>query len=69
MKIMTSFMTGIILSVMSFCSVAQTVSAVDSTLDGAEAKIAAQAQKAGASYKITSARFNNKAYVTAELTK
>ena len=69
MKNMTGLIAGITLSAMSSCSLAQAVSAVDSTLEGAEAKIAAQAQKAGTSYKITSARFNNKAYVTAELTK
>ncbi|WP_407070881.1 YdgH/BhsA/McbA-like domain containing protein [Acinetobacter baumannii] len=40
-----------------------------STLDRAEAKIAAQAAEQGASYKITSAQFNNRVHMTAELTK
>jgi hypothetical protein len=45
------------------------VTAIDSTLDGAEAKIAAQAQEAGASYKITEAYTNNGVHMTAELLK
>ena len=41
-----------------------------STLDGAEAKIAAQAQEAGASsYKITQAFSGNRVHMTAELNK
>ena len=48
---------------------AQTVTATASTIDGAEAKIAAQAAEQGASYKITSAQFNNRVHMTAELTK
>ena len=40
-----------------------------STLDRAEAKIAAQAAEQGASYKITSAQFNNRVHMTAELSK
>ncbi|HHW0944236.1 TPA: YdgH/BhsA/McbA-like domain containing protein [Escherichia coli] len=39
------------------------------TPDRAEAKIAAQAAEQGASYKITSAHFNNRVHMTAELTK
>ncbi len=35
----------------------------------AEAKIAAQAAEQGASYKITSAQFNNRVHMTAELSK
>lgn len=57
------------LSLISFASFAQSVTASASTLDGAEAKIAAQAHQAGASYKITGARVDNVAYLTAELVK
>ena len=57
------------LSLISFGSFAQSVSATASTLDGAEAKIAAQAQQHGDQYKITSAYTNNGAYMTAELYK
>ena len=57
------------LSLMSAASFAQTVSATSLTLDGAEAKIAAQAQEAGASYKITEAYTNNGVHMTAELLK
>ncbi|EKZ6332087.1 MULTISPECIES: DUF1471 domain-containing protein [Bacteria] len=38
-------------------------------MDGAEAQIAAQAKKAGTSYKITESNFNNSVHMTAELTK
>ncbi|HAT3950339.1 TPA: DUF1471 domain-containing protein, partial [Kluyvera ascorbata] len=49
---------------------AQTVTATASTIDGAEAKIAAQAEQAGASsYKITQAYTGNRVHMTAELTK
>ena len=43
--------------------------ATASTLDRAEAKIAAQAAEQGTSYKITSAQFNNRVHMTAELSK
>lgn len=48
---------------------AQSVSVTSSTLDGAEAKIAAQAQEQGAQYKITAANTNNRVHMTAELYK
>ncbi|MFA1200646.1 YdgH/BhsA/McbA-like domain containing protein [Klebsiella pneumoniae] len=54
---------------MSFGAFAQSISATASTLDRAEAKIAAQAAEQGVSYKITSAQFNNRVHMTAELTK
>ena len=57
------------LSLMSAATFAQTVTATSLTLDGAEAKIAAQAQEAGASYKITEAYTNNGVHMTAELLK
>ncbi|SFN05034.1 Protein of unknown function [Izhakiella capsodis] len=59
------------LSLISFGSYAgQSVSARGSTLDSAEAHIAAKAKAAGAeSYRITSARVDNGVYMTAELDK
>lgn len=54
---------------MSAASFAQTVSATSTTLDGAEAKIAAQAQQQGAQYKILEASTNNLVHMTAELYK
>ncbi|MEN4568405.1 DUF1471 domain-containing protein [Pantoea agglomerans] len=57
------------LSLISFGSFAQTITATASTLDAAESKVAAQAKDAGASYKITGARVDNRAYVSAELIK
>ncbi|MDU5779723.1 MAG: YdgH/BhsA/McbA-like domain containing protein [Pantoea sp.] len=67
--------TVAVLSTISFGSfAAQSVSAHGSTLDSAEAHIAAkaqaEAQAEGASgYKITSARADNGVYMTAELYK
>lgn len=57
------------LSLMSAASFAQTLSATSTTLDGAEAKIAAQAQQQGAQYKILEASTNNLVHMTAELYK
>lgn len=57
------------LSLMSAASFAQTVSATSTTLDGAEAKIAAQAQQQGAQYKILEASTNNLVHMTAEIYK
>lgn len=57
------------LSLISFGSFAQNVSVTSSTLDGAEAKIAAQAEQQGAQYKITEANTNNRVHMTAELYK
>ncbi|WP_071783573.1 YdgH/BhsA/McbA-like domain containing protein, partial [Pantoea sp. AS-PWVM4] len=50
-------------------SFAQSISVTSSTLDGAEAKIAAQAAQQGAQYKITEANTNNRVHMTAELYK
>ncbi|MDK6343595.1 DUF1471 domain-containing protein, partial [Escherichia coli] len=55
MKSIKTFVAVTALSMMSFGAFAQSVSATASTLDRAEAKIAAQAAEQGASYKITSA--------------
>ena len=69
MKSIKTFVAVDALSMMSFGAFAQSVSATGSTLDGAEAKIAAQAAQQGASYKITSAQFSDRVHMTAELTK
>lgn len=69
MKTIKTFAAIIALTVLPFASFAQSVTAVDSTLDGAEAKIAAKAEKVGASYKITEAYNNNGVHMTAELLK
>jgi len=69
MKNIKNFVAVIAFSVVSFGSFAQSVTASAPTLDAAEAQIAAQAHQAGASYKITGARFNNGAYISAELIK
>lgn len=60
-----------VLGMISFGSfAAQSISAQGSTLDTAEANIAAQAKASGAeSYKITSARADNGVYMTAEIYK
>lgn len=57
------------LTLVSFGSFAQSVSATASTLESAEAKIAAQAQQQGAQYKIIAASSNNVIHMTAELYK
>ena len=69
MKSIKTFVAVAALSLVSFGSFAQSVSATASTLDRAEAKIAAQAAEQGASHKITSAKVDNRVYMTAELTK
>lgn len=69
MKYIKNFVAVAALSLISFSSFAQTITATASTLDAAEAKVAAQAKDAGASYKITGARVDNRAYVSAELIK
>ena len=48
---------------------AQSVTATSTTMDGAAAKIAAQAQQAGASYPITEAFTGDRVHMTAQLTK
>ncbi|MGC0928066.1 DUF1471 domain-containing protein [Pantoea agglomerans] len=69
MNSIKNFIAVTVLSLISFGSFAQTITATASTLDAAEAKVAAQAKDAGASYKITGARVDNRAYVSAELIK
>ncbi|MEJ4047148.1 YdgH/BhsA/McbA-like domain containing protein [Erwinia sp. SLM-02] len=69
MKSIKTFVAVSALALVSFGSMAQNVTATASTLDAAEASIAAQAKQSGATYKITGARVDNHAYVTAELIK
>ena len=69
MKSIKTFAAVIALSVLPFASFAQSVTAVDSTLDGAEAKIAAQAKQNGEQYKILEASNGNVVHMTAELYK
>lgn len=54
MKSIKTFVTVAALSMISFGTFAQSISASASTLDRAEAKIAAQAAEQGASYKTLS---------------
>lgn len=69
MKTIKTFAVVTALSLLSFGAFAQSISTTASTLDRAEAQIAAQAAAEGASYKITSAQFNNRVHMTAELSK
>lgn len=62
----------VLISVFSFMSanaLSKTISVTDSTLSGAEAKVAQQAESENASYKIVSALYKNRVYMTAELSK
>jgi len=69
MKTIKTFVAVAALTLISFGIFAQSITVTASTLDAAEAKVAAQAKDAGASYKITGARVDNRAYVSAELIK
>ena len=70
MKSIKTFVAVIALAASFGTFAAQTVAATASTIDGAEAKIAAQAERAGASdYKITQAYTGNRVHMTAELLK
>lgn len=69
MKSIKTFVAVAALSLVSFGSFAQSVTACADTLDAAEAQIAALAHKAGASYKITEATYKNGVHMTAELHK
>lgn len=57
------------LALVSFGSFAQSITATASTLESAEAKIAAQAQQQDAQYRIIAASSNNVIHMTAELYK
>lgn len=70
MKNIKTFVAAIALATSFGTFAAQTVTATGTTIDSAEAKIAAQAQKAGTSYKITEAfTGNQQVHMTAVLTK
>lgn len=66
MKKMTIFIAAAV-SLMSYSALAESVSARGSTLDEAEAKIAAKAASQGAGYRIIGAHTNNKVYMIGEL--
>lgn len=69
MKSLKTLVVATTLSLLSFSAFAQSITAVDSTLEGAEAQIARQAKEAGASYKITEAFNGRHVHMTAELIK
>ncbi|MGK3114811.1 YdgH/BhsA/McbA-like domain containing protein [Candidatus Pantoea formicae] len=69
MKNIKTFVVVAALALISSSSFAQTVTATASTLDGAEAQIAAKAKLAGAGYSITEAYAGNQVHMTARLTK
>ena len=69
MKTIKTLVAVTALSLMSMGAFAQSISATASTLDGAEAKIAAKAAEQGTNYKITSAIVNNQVHMTAQLDK
>lgn len=69
MNSIKTFVAVTALSLISFGSFAQSISVESSTLDGAEAKIAAVAQQQNAQYRITEANTNNRVHMTAQLYK
>lgn len=69
MKTIKNFVAVTALSLMSMGAFAQSISVTSSTLDSAEAKIAAKAAEQGANYSITSAIVNNRVHMTAQLDK
>lgn len=70
MKNIKYFVAAFALSAVFGSFAAETVTATASTLDSAEAKIAAKAEQAGASsYKIIHAFTGNRVHMTAELNK
>jgi Tfp pilus assembly protein PilE len=69
MKNIKTFVVVAALALISSSSFAQTVTATASTLDAAEAQIAAKAKLAGSGYSITEAYAGNQVHMTARLTK
>ncbi len=67
MSMIKTFVMVAMLSLLSFYSVAESVTATADNLDDAEAQIAAQAKKAGKSYTIIETTMNNEVHMTAEL--
>ncbi len=69
MKIIKTFVAVTALSLMSMGAFAQSISVTGSTLDAAEAKIAAKAAEQGVNYSITSATVKDRVHMTAQLDK
>jgi len=69
MKTVKSALIVIVLSAVSFAGFAQSITATGSTIDDAESHIAQQAQKAGATYKVTESYSGNQVHMTATLDK
>ncbi|WP_105638446.1 YdgH/BhsA/McbA family protein [Cronobacter dublinensis] len=69
MKAIKSFVAVMTLATAFGAFAGQSVTAIDTTLSGAEAKIAAQAEQLGATYTITEAFTGNQVHMTAELNK
>jgi len=69
MKSIKTLVAVAALSMMSVGAFAQSISVTASTLDSAEAKIAAKAAEQGVNYKITSAMVNDHVHMTAQLDK
>ncbi|EOT8834572.1 hypothetical protein ACNENL_004726 [Escherichia fergusonii] len=67
MNTICSLIVVVTLSLISFSSVAKTITAVGSTMDSTEKEISLQAEKQGKSYKILGAFFKNKVYMIAKL--
>lgn len=67
MNIIYSLIVAVTLSLISFSSVAKTITAVGSTIDSTEKEISLQAAKQGKSYKILGAFFKNRVYMIAKL--
>ena len=68
MNIIYSLIVVVTLSLISFSSVAKTITDVGSTIDSTEKEISLQAAKQGKSYKILGAFFKNRVYMIAKLT-
>lgn len=69
MKSIKTLVAVATLALLSFGAFGQSITAVDSTIEGAEAQIAIQAKEAGAAYKITETFNNSHVHMTAELVK
>ncbi|EFH5900452.1 TPA: hypothetical protein ACGQEZ_004373 [Escherichia coli] len=67
MNIIYSLIVVVTLSLISFSSVAKTITAIGSTIDSTEKEISLQAAKQGKSYKILGAFFKNRVYMIAKL--
>lgn len=67
MNIIYSLIVVVTLSLISFSSVAKTITAVGSTIDSTEKEISLQAAKQGKSYKILGVFFKNRVYMIAKL--